>query len=329
VSDTPPRRKSRQNPTRRRRALPPTPPAIRRLPLGSLRVFLAVADHLSFTRAADALGVTTSAASMQIQGLEDYLRIALFRRNGRQVVLTAEGAQLLPKIRHNLGELERALDGARADRGAGPLRITTLSSFLSQWLMSRLSEFNELHPRLDLQIDTSTELVDFVRTGVHAGLRFGAGGWPELHVEKLFDEWLVPVCKPSLLKKHGPVNDAADLKRYRLMHSTSEPWSAWLFEDDATDRWPACGVAFDDSLAVIRATEAGQGLALARWSLVATEVQSGRLALASSRPLRFSRSYYFVCPPALLHLEKLDVFRRWIVGQARNFLPPEAATTAT
>ncbi len=312
-------------PPRRRRSPSSAPPAIRRLPLGSLRVFVAVADQLSFTRAAAALGVTTSAASMQIQSLEEYLRVALFRRGGRQVVLTTEGAQLLPKVRQGLGELERALDGARAERGAGPLRITTLSSFLSQWIMPRLPEFSRLHPRVDLQIDTSPEVIDFVRSGVHAGLRFGEGGWPQLSIDKLFDEWLIPVCKPALLKKLGPVNDAKDLERYRLMHSTSEPWSAWLFEKGETARWPACGIAFDDSLAIIRATEAGQGLALARWSLVASEVERGTLALASSRALRFARSFYFVTPPALLRLDKVDAFRTWVLDEARKFGPPNVA----
>ena len=302
--------------------------AIRRLPLGSLRVFVAVAEHLSFTRAADALGVTTSAASMQIQALEEYLRLALFRRNGRQVELTSEGASLLPKVRQGLAELESALDEARAERGAGPLRVTTLSSFLAQWLMPRLQQFNELHPRIDLQIHTSVAAVDFVRTGIHAGIRFGAGVWPQLHVEKLLDEWLVPVCKPSLLKKHGPVMNADDLKRYRLMHSTSEPWSTWLFNDSDTERWPASGNAFDDSVAVIRATEAGQGLALARWSLVADEVREGRLAVASPRALKFFRSYYFICPPTLLRLDKVDAFRRWALDAARAFPSPDGSTAS-
>ncbi len=320
----------RPGPTRTpaRRSRPPAPAAgaIRRLPLGSLRVFVAVAEHLSFTRAADALGVTTSAVSMQIQSLEEYLRVALFRRDGRQILLTSEGQQLLPRIRQGLSELERALNEARAERGTGPLRITTLSSFLSQWIMHRLPDFERLHPRVDLQFDTSQDLIDFVRSGIHAGLRFGMGGWPQLHVEKLFDEWLVPVCKPALFKKHGPVNDANDLKRYRLMHSTSEPWSAWLFEEGSSARWPSEGVAFDDSLAIIRATEAGQGLALARWSLIATEVEQGRLAIASPRVLKFSRSYYFVCLPAALRLDKLDAFRRWIVDEARRFPTPAVAT---
>ncbi|HUO78637.1 MAG TPA: transcriptional regulator GcvA [Steroidobacteraceae bacterium] len=302
--------------------------AIRRLPLGSLRVFVAVAEHLSFTRAADALGVTTSAASMQVQALEDYLRVALFRRQGRQVELTAEGSALLPRVRQGLADLERALDEARADRGAGPLRVTTLASFLGQWLMPRLATFSELHPRIDLQVHTSPQNVDFARTGIDAGIRMGAGNWPHLHAEKLFDEWLVPVCRPALLKKHGPVETAEDLKRYRLMHSTSEPWSAWLFDDDGQERWPSSGIAFDDSVAIIRATEAGQGLALARWSLVADEVQGGRLAIASRRALHFYRSYWFVCPPAQLRLEKVDAFRRWLLDVSRDFPPPPGAAPA-
>jgi LysR family glycine cleavage system transcriptional activator len=321
-------------PRSRRAARPPTArrspgAAIRRLPLGSLRVFVAVAEHLSFTRAADALGVTTSAASMQIQALEQYLRVALLRRNGRVVELTSEGAALLPKVRAGLADLEHALDDARAERGAGPLRVTMLSSFLAQWLMPRLEGFTEQHPRIDLQVHTGIELVDFVRSGIHAGIRFGTGTWPHLHIEKLFDEWLVPVCRPALLRKHGPVNSAEDLKRYRLMHSTSEPWSTWLFDDCATDRWPSSGVAFDDSVAIIRATEAGQGLALARWSLVADEVTAGRLAVASPRSLRFYRSYYFVCSPALARADKVEAFRRWLFAAARQFAPPPGAAAST
>ena len=322
----PKRQRQTRPPAVRRRGPPAT--AIRRLPLSSLRVFVAVAEHLSFTRAADALGVTVSAASMQIHSLEEYLRIALFRRNGRQVVLTPEGALLLPKVRNCLADLERALDDARAERGAGPLRLTMLSSFLAQWLLPRLAAFNELHPRIDLQIHTGAEPVDFVRTGMHAGIRFGPGQWPHVHSEKVLDEWLVPVCRPSLLRKHGPVRGAEDLKRYRVMHSSSEPWSAWLFEDGSTEFWPSSGIAFDDSIAIIRATAAGQGLALARWSLVADEVRSGHLVVASPRALKFSRAYYFVCPPALLRLDKVDSFRRWLLDEASRFEPPVTAPKA-
>ena len=71
---------------------------LRRLPLGSLRVFVAVAEELSFTRAALALGVSVGAVSMQIRALEEYLRTPLFRRRGRLVHLTADAAKLYARI---------------------------------------------------------------------------------------------------------------------------------------------------------------------------------------------------------------------------------------
>src|SRR5579871_3844296 len=97
---------ARRGGTRRSAARAPSQAtATRRLPLGSLRVFVAVAEHLNFTRAADALGVTASAASLQIRALEQYLSRPLFRRAGRQVHLTAEGAALLPRLQQSLRDI--------------------------------------------------------------------------------------------------------------------------------------------------------------------------------------------------------------------------------
>ena len=169
---------------------------MRRLPLGSLRVFIAVAHHLSFTRAADALGVSASAASLQIRSLEEYLGRALFRRNGREVRLTDEGAALLPRVREALEQLERAVDDARRDRTPGPLRVSLTASFLQQWLLPRLERFRLTCPEIDLHLHTSDKLVDFVREDFHVAVRFGKGEYPNLHSEKLLDEWVLPVCTP-------------------------------------------------------------------------------------------------------------------------------------
>ena len=293
----------------------------RRAPLASLRVFVAVADHKSFTRGADALGITTSAASLQVQALEDYLRVPVLRRNGRRVELTPVGARLRPKVEQALSDLERAIDEARADRGSGPLRVTTLAFFLAQWLLPRLSKFTTQHAAIDVQIHTSVGLADFVATGMDAGIRLGGGGWPRLHSQKLFDEWLVPVCTPALLRRHGPIAVADDLKRYKLLHSPHEPWTAWLLEGVLDEEWPTVGAAFDDAISIIRAAEAGQGLALAMWSLVADDVSMGRLAVAG-RAVRSARAYYFVCPPAHLTIDKVASFREWLAGESRSFPEP-------
>ena len=94
-------------------------PAFRRLPLASLRVFVAAAEHLSFSHAADVLGVSAAAVSMQIRALEEYLGTPLFNRRGRLVRLTAAGIQLLPRVRSGLADsngrsTRRALSSAPA-----------------------------------------------------------------------------------------------------------------------------------------------------------------------------------------------------------------------
>jgi LysR family glycine cleavage system transcriptional activator len=296
----------------------------RRAPLASLRVFVAVADHKSFTRGADALGLTTGAVSMQVQALEEYLRVPLFRRNGRQVELTPAGVRLLPKVERALADLESAIDEARADRGSGPLRITTLAFFLAQWLLPRLPSFSTRHPDIDVQIHTSVDLADFVSSGIDAGIRCGTGNWPRLHAVKMFDEWLVPVCTPAMLQRHRPIAGASDMKRYKLLHSPYEPWTAWLLEGGAGDIWPSTGPAFDDAIAIVRAAEAGQGLALARWSLVGDEVSKGRLAVAG-RAVRSPQAYYFVCPLANVALDKVAVFQEWLMAECERYPAPPSA----
>jgi LysR family transcriptional regulator, glycine cleavage system transcriptional activator len=305
----------------RSNARTPARTTYRRAPLASLRVFVAVADHKSFTRGADALGISTSAASLQVQALEDYLRVPLLRRNGRQVELTQVGERLRPKVEQALADLERAIDEARADRGAGPLRITTLAFFLAQWLLPRLPKFSSLHSGIDVQIHTSVKLADFVTTGMDAGIRLGRGKWPRFHSEKLFDEWLVPVCTPALLRRHGPISGAEDLRRHKLLHSPHEPWSGWLPEGGLDEEWPSAGAAFDDAISIVRAAEAGQGLALAMWSLVADNVTSGRLAVAG-RAVRTPRAYYFVCPQAHLAIDKVAIFRAWLTSESLSLPAP-------
>ena len=288
--------------------------------MGSLRVFVSVAQHLNFTRAADALGVTTSAASLQIRALEEYLARRLFRRNGRQVHLTSEGSTLLPRVQRALEELERAVDDLRVDRLAGPLRVSTLPSFLQLWLLPRIARFRAAHPEIDLHIHSSVDKVDFVQEDFQLAIRLGVGGWPNVWAEKVLDEWLLPVCSPALYSKLGPVRTPDDLKRYALLHSVSEPWTTWLFNGRA-DHYPGGfrGAVFEDSDAVVRMAIQGAGLGLARWSLVADEIHCGTLAVAG-RTVKYDRSYWLVCPTRAKDLPAGRTFMDWVRAEAEMFI---------
>ncbi len=291
-------------------------------------MFVAVARHLNFSRAADALGVSTSAASLQIRALEEYLGRPLFRRNGRQVHLTGEGAGLLPRVQEALAQLERAVDDVRLDRLAGPLRVTTLTSFLQLWLLPRIARFRAAYPEIDLHLHTSDAVVDFVQQDFHLAIRFGGGGWPNLWSEALLEEWLLPVCAPALYEQFGPVRVAADLQRYPLTHSLSEPWTAWLF-DGRADQYTESfrGALFENSDAVVRMAMQGAGLALARWSLVADEIHCGTL-VAAGRPVHYQRGYWLVCPARARELRNVRVFIDWLREEAKLFTTTRALPTA-
>ena len=303
------------------------PTAHDRLPLGALRVFDAVASHSSFSGAADALNVTPAAVSQQIKALEEYVQVPLFRRTGRRVELTDEGLELLPAVRDGLERLTSAMHQLKHHGHAGPLQITTVASFLQMWVLPRLRSFRRKFPDIDLRFHTSRDLVDFSRSSTHVALRFGHGNYPNLHSEKLLDDWLVPVASPEMVKQHGLIERGADLSRYPLLESDDEPWSVWNKPDEEVV-WRSRAPSIDDSAGLLAAAEEGMGFALARWTLVSRHLQKGSLKLAGKETLPFRSSYYFVCPKSFLTLPKVAQFREWIFAAARDFPAPDAASNA-
>ena len=295
-----------------------------RLPLGALRVFAAVAEKLSFSDAAEALNVTPAAVSQQIKSLEDYLQVPLFRRSGRHVAVTDEGLEMLPAVRSGLGVLEAAMQHVKQHRRGGPLQITTLASFLQMWLLPRIRAFRRQCPDITLRFHTSREPVDFSRNAVHVALRFGRGNYPNLHVEKLLDEWLVPVAHPDVIRQYGLLNRGSDLEKVPLLDSDDEPWRVWQ-QLDAQRAWQTRAPSIDDSAGLLAAAEEGMGFALARWSIVARSLQKGTLKLAGTEVLPYGSSYYFVCPVPYLAMPKVVQFREWVLAAAREFPPPPVA----
>jgi LysR family glycine cleavage system transcriptional activator len=247
---------------------------------------------------------------------------------------------LLPRVQKALGDIESALAATRGDRSGGPLRVTMLASFLQNWLLPRLPRLHAEHPRIDLQVHTTEIMLDLVRDDQHAAIRLGTGEWPGVIVEKLLDEWLVPVCTPALFAKYGPLQRRDDIARYPLVHSTSEPWSAWLLarsdrpanysaasgiscktiNDDYTS--PFTGTRVDDSAAVVRLALQGVGLAFARWSLAGDDIAAGRLVVACEKPLSFFRSYFLLHSKHGAPHPAFAQFRAWLIGEMAKFPRP-------
>jgi len=294
-----------------------------KLPLNALRAFEQVAAHLSFTDAAQALGVTTAAISSHIKSLEEFLETPLFLRHSRSVRLTAQGARLLPGVQRGISELSRAVDQLRQDRTSGLLNITLLGSFLQKWLLPRLGDFYQKHPEVDLRFNASRELIDFMSTDFHAAVRYGRGEWPQARSEKMLNDWVFPVASPALVGKLGPIKTLGDFGKYPLLHSPSEPWVEWMRRIGGDTTKLERGPVLDDSASILTAAEQGHGLALARWSLVAGDLAAGRLVRPSDQSVRQVHSYYFVAPAQNFDLPKVLRFRDWLRDVCNQFPPPE------
>ena len=147
-------------------------------PLHALQGFVAAARSGNLSRAADSLHLTVSALSHQIRGLEERIGQRLFVRNARGVELTGDGRQLFDRVALHFDALEQALRPFRVGRD-DVLTISLMPSFAASWLVPRLPRFLAQHPQLEINLQSTSQLVDFERDGaVDAGLRFGRGQYP-------------------------------------------------------------------------------------------------------------------------------------------------------
>mgnify|MGYP001822643570 CR=1 FL=1 len=297
-----------------------------RLPLNALRVFEAVATHLSFTAAAKELGVTTAAVSAQVKALEADIGVPLFRRHTRAVALTQEGAELLPGVARGLEELRRAVDRLRRERVGGLLNLSVPNEFLQRWLLPRLGEFTRRHPEIEVRFGPPRATLDFSRDDFHAAIIYGLGPWPGLKAERLLDEWVFPVCSPALLAQLGPIETLSDFTRYPLIHSRSEPWVDWLRRVGGDTTRAETIPQLEDSSAALAAVEQGAGVALARWSLVASELAAGRLVRPMLPSVQQRRAWYLVAPPEHFSLPKVVRFRTWLLECCQEFAAPTGET---
>ena len=292
------------------------------VPLNALRTFEAVASRLSFTRGAEALNVSPAAVSSQIRALEQRLNQTLFLRHGRQVSLTEAGSKLLPGVQRGLAELRQAVEIITHDSSEGVLNISMMPSFLQKWLMPRLVGFYSSEPDIDLLINADNTIVDFDQSDMHAAVRFGPGHWPDLEILKLSDDWILPVCSRKLLDKIGPIDSVSDLQKRDLIFVESEMWEPWfrqMGKSSRDNRWSN----LNDSISVLMAAEQGQGIALSRWSLVARDIEAGRLVRPVDAVVKTDWSTYFVAPPHYFDLPKVAVFREWLLDHFSRFALPE------
>lgn len=289
-------------------------------PLNSLRLFEAAGRHESFKLAAEEVGITPSAVSHGIKSLEEWLGVALFSRDRSGLSLTEAGAAYMPQIRDALDLLAAATDAVPGRWPAGRLSVSVAPSFGLRWLIPNLPRFSEIHPGIEVSLDTNHRQIDFPRDGVDLAIRMGRGQWPGLQAIRLAGEMLVPVCAPSLAET---IVSTGELVGQTLLHVTSvtEDWAAWArlagVEDLELDR----GLQFDSIDMAFKAAVEGLGVAIGRLPLAAADIAAGRLVAVLGPPRRARTGYWLASGGPLPARPEVIAFRDWIQGALGEATP--------
>lgn len=248
-------------------------------PLNMLRAFDAVARHMSVTRAAQALCVTPGAVSHQVKALEDWLGLALLRREGRQLGLTPMGRQYAAEIVPALDALAEATARLRAPAVRPSLTVCVMPSFATQWLIPRLTDFCARWPGLDVHLVTTVSHLDFDPTAYDLSLRcLSAAERAQLRSRAVSQvvrlgvfmaDALTPVCSTGYAQAHA-LSSPADVARLGLLHSRSTPmaWPDWMAQAGVSGVDAAAGSWFDHVHQAVQAAAQGLGLAVASWPVV-------------------------------------------------------------
>ena len=288
--------------------------------LNALRTFEAVARHNSFTRAAEELNVTQSAASRLVRSLEVYLQVPLFTRQSRRIELTEQGAFYNNLARESLDLIEAGtVELISSKEGKGTLSIGMLPTFGTRWLLPRLPSFQDAHPDISINIISSDGELDFTKERIDAAIRFGHGNWPDAIIDPLMSEEIQVVCSPRLMQGDDPITSVAALRRHRLIRHSTRPhsWEHWFRSIEESHHDVKWGPSLEHFFMIVEAAKSGLGVALLPSFLIADEIAKGTLVEPLSIRVAGPGAYYLVTPATKADLPRVRTFRSWILGEIR------------
>ncbi len=265
---------------------------VRRLPsLNALRTFEAAARLDSFTEAARELSVTQGAVSRAISGLESWLGVALFARDGKRVTPTDQGRVYREEVAAALDRMAVATARLVAARET-PLILDILPTLAMRWLIPRLPRFQARFPGVEVHLVTSDRPLTATDT-FDVAIRRGPHKWAGLRATRFMGERSTPVCAPSLLAER-PLARIFDLRKHTLLHADTRPeaWSVWLTAHGRPRLEPAANLRFDRFYVALQAAQDGLGVAMGTLPVVAQELAAGRLVAPFPDRLVVGRNYY-------------------------------------
>ena len=199
-----------------------------------MRIFAQVVDSGSFAKAADKLGLSTSAASRQVAELESHLNARLLNRTTRRVSLTESGRAFHARAVQLLADLEEAeQEAGRATVVArGTIRLTAPVTLGVRHLAPLVAEFIARHPGVAFDVSLSDRIVDLVEEGFDLAIRIGASGPDTLAARKLGETRLIACAAPDYLAARGTPRVPEDLARHNCFtYEYVTPSEHWRFRE--------------------------------------------------------------------------------------------------
>lgn len=298
-----------------------------RLPsLNALAAFEAAARLGGFTRAADELLVTQAAISRQIKQLEDELGVALFRREARQVRLTANGEALAAAVSSGFNTIGDAVTRVRQSQQPDQLTVSVSLSFSHFWLLPNLPDFREQHPDIRLRVITQDAPVNLTRDDIAVAVRYGRPPFGDgVVVDTLGPESAYPMCSPDYLERVGADVTVRDLDRVTLIESDSNDdeahWLSW-------PRWFAMAgmqplgrqgfLTFNHYSDAVFAAVNGQGIVLGWHSMLTRLLHDGRLVRLGTETVSPTECHHVVVAADKVDTPAVTAFTDWLAVRFRD-----------
>lgn len=286
-------------------------------PLPNLLAFEAVARRRSFALAAAELHLTASAVSYQVSRLEARLGVRLLERSAHGVRLSAAGEQYLSRIGGALAAIAAATEDMRKGV-SNSLYVHCAPSLACLWLMPRLQAFAQACPDIALNLSAAHTHSDFALGQADIDIRYGIPRWPDLVVEPLFEERIVPLASPAFIRTHR-LKRIEQLLEVPLIQSNVSvaQWSDWFraFSDKhAPDRFT---VRFDRAQMSLDGATQGLGVALESATMAGKHLAEGKLqpVFGLDKAVKV-KAHFAVYPARHARRPPVEAFLGWLHGEA-------------
>lgn len=289
---------------------------MRRLPpLRALEAFVRVVRLGSARAAADELGLSPSALSRRISNLEDFTGKKMFSRAGQAMRLTDEGRAFYDAVAPHLEALAVAVESQSENLQLLRLRLGVLPLFGTQRLFPKLPDLREKHPRLHIDIDTGSNLIDRVGDTLDAAILLTTDPGPGYHKVQLDQNTVHAICNVGLAEKLGPDPSPEELAKQTFLVHTDMPLSfdAWRRAFGLATMQPRAVDHYDSGQLILEAAAQGLGIAIMHDDHLKRN-SDPRLAKLFDRVVDSPYSYWFVCRRIDLEQRPVRIFHDWLVG---------------